>query len=128
MIYGVDYETRTISGLPVAPAEPDPLLCGACGKPVDSLSRCAWDETLMVGECCEVHTDHRCPACRSDNLEYGDAAVRCLDCGCLTTEAAAEVQVGPYALTSPTRMPRLDPIRIRPVTAASTKVHRTGAA
>ena len=128
MIYGVDYETRTISGLPMEPAAPDPLRCGACGKPVDSLFPCLWDETLMVGECCETTTDHRCPACASDNLEYGDAALRCLDCGRVATEAEADVKIGPYALTSPSDLPRLDPIRIRPVIAGSTKVHRSGAA
>ena len=67
MIYGVDYATRTMSGLPVEPAKPEPLICGSCGKAVESLSRAVWDESLLVGSCCEVYLDHRCPACQSDN-------------------------------------------------------------
>src|SRR5690349_21010907 len=101
MIYGVDYDTRTMNGSQMEPAKPEALVCGACGGPVESVSRCVWDETLMVGSCCEVYIEHRCPACNSDNLEDGDSAVKCLDCGCATTEAASQVEIGPFKLTSP---------------------------
>lgn len=119
---------RTMSGAPMEPVPPDPLVCDACGQPVESLSRCVWDESLMVGSCCEVYTDHQCPACRSDNLEFGDTAVKCLDCGCVTTEAESEIKIGPFELTSPTDMPQLDPIRICPVKATAPEFRRSGAA
>jgi hypothetical protein len=128
MIYGVDYETRTLSGLPMEPVEAERLICGSCGKPAESLSRCVWDESLIVGACCEEYVDHRCPACQSDNLDYADAAVKCLDCGFVTTEEASEVKIDPFSLTSPTEMPRLESIRIRPVKATASEVRRSGAA
>jgi hypothetical protein len=54
MIYGVDYETRTLSGVKQATAERrDQVRCGSCGQPVQSVSRCVWDERLLVGPCCE---------------------------------------------------------------------------
>ena len=31
--------------------------CGSCGKPCDSLQPCTWDSDLMVGECCQIHSD-----------------------------------------------------------------------
>ena len=31
--------------------------CGACGKPCESLKPCPWDSDLMVGPCCEIHSD-----------------------------------------------------------------------
>jgi hypothetical protein len=108
--------------------EPEPLRCGSCGQPVESLSRCVWDESLMVGPCCEVYIDHQCPACDSGNLEFSDAGVKCLDSGCLTTEEASEAAIGPFALTSPTEMPRLESIRIRPVRATAPEVRTSGAA
>jgi hypothetical protein len=128
MIYGVDYETGTISGLPMEPTMPQPLRCGSCGQLVESLSPCVWDERLMVGSCCEVYADQRCPACDSGNLEYSDTGVKCLDCGCLTTEEASEVKISPFTLTSPTEMPRLEANRIRPVRATASEVRRSGAA
>ena len=128
MLYGIDYETRTMSGLPIVPLAPEPLRCGSCGRPVESLSRSVWDESLMVGSCCEVYTEHQCPACESDNLEFGDPAVKCLDCGCLTTEAASEVKIGPFTLTSPSEMPQLDEIRIRPVKVTAPEFRKGGAA
>jgi len=128
MIYGVDYETRTMSGQPMEPATLEALRCGSCGQPVASLSRCVWDESLMVGPCCEVYTDHRCPACDSANLEFSDAGVKCLDCGCVTGEEASEVTIGPFSLTSPTELPRLEAIRIRPVKPVASQARRSGAA
>ena len=50
-------------------------------------------ESAIVGACCEEYVDHRCPACQSDNLDYADAAVKCLDCGFVTTEEASEVKI-----------------------------------
>ena len=91
LIYGVDYETRTMSGLPMDPVEAERLRCGSCARAVESLSRCVWDESLMVGSCCEVYIDHRCPACDSDNLEYSYSAVKCLHCGHVTSEAVLGV-------------------------------------
>ena len=129
MIYGVDYETRTLSGVKQATAERrDQVRCGSCGQPVESLSRCVWDERLLVGPCCETYSEDRCPACNSENLEYGETTVRCLDCGCVTTEAACEVKIGPFELTSPSEMPRLEPIRIRPVKSAGSEIRKSGAA
>lgn len=128
MIYGVDYETRTMKRLPMEPMRPEPLVCGACGKPVESLSRCAWDESLMVGSCCEVYIEHRCPSCNSDNLEHSGAGAKCLDCGCVSTEGEAELKIGPFTLTSPSEMPRLESIRIRPVKVTAPEFRRSGAA
>ena len=128
MIYGIDYETRTMSGLPSGLLQEEPLYCGACGKTAVSVSRCVWDETLMVGPCCEVYTDHRCPACNSENLEYGDVAVKCLDCGCVTTEVECEVKIGPFELTSPAEMPTLEGTRIRAVNATAPEFRRSGVA
>ena len=121
MIYGVDYETRTLSGLkpPAEERQAEELLCGGCGRRVESLSRCVWDERLTVGPCCETYTENRCPACGSDSLDFSDAEVRCLECGCLTTEAASQITIGPFELTSPTALPRLGQIRIRPVRVTS---------
>ena len=82
----------------------------------------------MVGPCCEVYTDHQCPACNSGNLEFSHAGVKCLDCGCVTTEEASEVKIGPFTLTSPTEMPRFEAIRIRPVRATASAVRKSGAA
>jgi hypothetical protein len=127
MIYGIDYETRTMSGLPIEPVESDSLRCGSCGQEVESLSRCVWGESLMVGPCCESYTDHQCPACNSGNLEFSDMGVKCLDCGSLTEEAS-EFKIGPFTLTSPTEMPRFESIRIRPVKATSAGVRRSGVA
>ena len=31
--------------------------CGACGEPCDSLQPCTWDSDLMVGPCCQIHSD-----------------------------------------------------------------------
>src|SRR5690349_19257672 len=129
MIYGIDYETRTIGGVKRPEAEQaEELHCGGCGRKVGSLSRCVWDDLLMVGPCCEVYTEHRCPACGSENLEYGDAAVQCLDCGCVTTDGAAEVKIGPFELTSPAEMPRLEAIRVRPVKSGTPQLRNSGAA
>jgi hypothetical protein len=86
------------------------------------LSRCVWDETLMVGSCCEEYIDYQCSACDSGNLEFSDAAVRCLDCGTVATEEASEVRIAPFTLTSPTEMPRLESIRIRPVRSTASGV------
>jgi hypothetical protein len=61
-------------------------------------------------------------ACQSDNLEYGDTSVKCLDCECVTTEAAAAITIGLFELTSPTEMPKFDPIRIRSVSATAPEV------
>jgi hypothetical protein len=129
MIYGVDYETRTVGGVRRSPAEhTEQLRCGSCGQQVESLSRCVWDDSLVVGPCCEVYTEHRCPACGADKLEYSDAAVQCLACGCVTTEAACEVTIGPFELTSPAEMPRLEAIRIRPVKAGAPQIRSSGVA
>jgi hypothetical protein len=129
MIYGIDYETRTIGGLKRTEAEkPEELHCGACDRKVESLSRCVWDDRLVVGPCCEVYTEHLCPACGSENLEFGDAAVQCLDCGCATTEAACQLEIGPFELTSPAEMPRLEAIRVRPVKVTALEFRKSGAA
>lgn len=49
MLYGAHYETF---------AMPDePLRCDSCGARVAQLEPCTWDEDLMVGECCRVHSD-----------------------------------------------------------------------
>jgi len=53
MIYGIDYETRTMNGLPMEPERPESPQCDACLKRVKSLSRCTWDPSMMVGPCCE---------------------------------------------------------------------------
>jgi hypothetical protein len=124
MIYGVDYETRTMNGLPIESAKPEPTVCDACGEPVETLFPCVWDDSLMVGLCCESYVEHRCPACNSDNLDFGAAAIECRDCGCITTEEACEIKMGPFALTSPTQMPRLDQIRIRPVRVTAAEFRR----
>lgn len=129
MIYGVDYETRTLSGVKLLAEErSEQLRCGACGRRVESLSNCVWDERLSVGPCCETYTENRCPACGSDNLEFRSADVRCLECHCVTTEASCEVHIGPFELTSPTELPRLHQIRIRPVRVAPPEDRKSGAA
>ena len=128
MIYGVDYETRTLSGLkpPAEEQQAEELRCGACGRRVEWLSPCVWDERLTVGPCCETYTENRCPACGSDNLEFSDTDVQCLECGCVTTEEASEVQI--RRLTTPTELPRLEQIRTRPVRVIAPRSRESGAA
>ena len=57
MIYGVDYQARTMSGTRFEPANPEALRCGGCGQKVAELEPCTWDERLQVGECCKTHPD-----------------------------------------------------------------------
>ena len=57
MIYGVDYEVRTMSGTRFEPAKPETLRCAGCGQKVAQLEPCTWDELLKVGDCCKTHSD-----------------------------------------------------------------------
>ena len=75
MIYGVDYETRTLSGRKLETEQPEELRCGSCSREAESLSRCDWDDRLQVGPCCETYSEDRCPACDSENLAYGETTL-----------------------------------------------------
>jgi hypothetical protein len=110
MLYGIDYETRTMSGRPAEPAQPEPLRCGSCGKTVSEVKRAVWDPALLVGTCCEVYIDHRCPECGGNDLSWheydfgrdpetgyhdgGEYAV-CRACGAQSDAADTEVRIGP---------------------------------
>jgi hypothetical protein len=65
MLYGINYDTRTMSGRKMAPATSQPLECQSCGARVSELFPCKWDTRLMVGACCIVADDESAdvPAC-----------------------------------------------------------------
>ena len=91
------HETRTVGGvkLPHEEQRDEELRCDGCGQAVESLNRCVWGESLLVGACCDTYTDHRFPAWGSDNLVFADGDVRCSECSCVTTQAACEITTGP---------------------------------
>lgn len=80
-----------------------------------------------LNQCILTHSGHSrtqalITSCQSDNPEYGDTSVKCLDCECVTTKAASAITIGLFELTSPTEMPKFDPIRIRSVSATAPEV------
>jgi hypothetical protein len=58
MIYGIDYETRTMNGNLMEPEQPESPQCDSCLKRVKSLTRCTWVPSMIVGPCCEIRDDY----------------------------------------------------------------------
>ena len=100
--------------------------CESCHEPAAELTRCVWDDRLMVGPCCENYEENRCPDCGSDRIAYtampkGDLAY-CLDCGMHTDDVEGDlvrITIGPAHPLQPALFPELEkkPARmeVRPV-------------
>lgn len=93
--------------MPPAEERDEKLQCDAWRRQVESLSHAS---------------------CGSDNPEFGDTDVRCLEDHCVTTEVASEVHIGRFELTSPTERPGWEAIRIRPVQVMAADTRKRGAA
>jgi hypothetical protein len=119
MLYGPEYESGKIGSLTPFEPQQQSLTCDACGQEVAAVAKCIWDTDLMVGPCCETYTDHRCPDCGSDHLEfreydygtcsetgYHDAGVlaHCNNCGATCDIRDTEVKIGPMPERKPARM------------------------
>lgn len=90
--------------------------CGSCWKPTpsDKLTRCVWDDRLMVCPSCEVVEENRCPDCGSDALRYAELgedihkyAATCEDCGFHTQDGEGDllrVKIGPVVEKKPVTM------------------------
>ena len=62
MIYGVDYETRTMSGQNITPEKGEMPICDSCGSPCERLAECYWEPGYRVCPECFVHSDEaQCP-------------------------------------------------------------------